>query len=236
MSHTIPSRGAPLPTGRDKTLAVREMFDTIAGRYDLVNRLMTLGMDQRWRCRAIDSLSVGPGTTVLDLGCGTGDLARELRGRGVSTIGTDLSLGMLEAAPEAFPRVQCDAADLSIRGGSVDGVTCGFALRNFTDLPAVLDELARVLRPGGRIALLDVAEPPRALMRIGHSVYFNRVVPLIGGLLSDPDAYAYLPRSVAYLPPTAELLEMVDAAGFHEITRTLLSGGITQLISARRAR
>lgn len=236
MSSTIPAQGAPLPTGQDKTLAVREMFDTIASRYDLVNRLMTLGMDRRWRHRAIDSLSVGRGATVLDLACGTGDMAQELRRRGVSAVGTDLSLGMLGAAPEAFPRAQCDAADLPIGTGSLDGVTCGFALRNFTDLPAVTRELARVVRPGGRIALLDVAEPPNPLMQLGHSIYFNRVVPLIGGLLSDADAYAYLPRSVAYLPPTRELLEIVRRSGFDDITRTLLSGGITQLISARRAR
>ncbi|MCZ7630441.1 MAG: class I SAM-dependent methyltransferase [Microthrixaceae bacterium] len=107
-------------------------------------------------------------------------------------------------------------------------------MRNFTDLAATLAELARVLRPGGRMALLEVAEPPNPLMRLGHSIYFNRMVPVVGGLLSDRDAYAYLPRSVAYLPPTDELLGMVHGAGFTRITRTMLTGGIAQLISAMR--
>lgn len=234
MNTTIPTKYSPLPSGDDKTVAVRQMFDAIAGRYDLVNRLMTFGMDQGWRSHAIDSLAVTQGATVLDLACGTGDMARELEARGVMAIGADLSFGMLAAAPSPFARLQCDSVDLALADGSVDGVTCGFALRNFTNLAATLTELARVLTPGGRIALLDVAEPPNALMRIGHSFYFNRVVPIVGGLLSDRDAYAYLPRSVAYLPPTNELLALVHAAGFAQITRTLLTGGIAQLISAER--
>lgn len=234
MNPTIPAKGSPLPSGDDKTVAVRQMFDSIAGRYDLVNRLMTFGMDQGWRSRAIDSLRVSHGATVLDLACGTGDMARELQARGVTAIGADLSFGMLAAAPRPFARLQCDSVDLALADASVEGITCGFALRNFTDLAATLTELARVLRPNGRIALLDVAEPPNALLRFGHSLYFNRVVPVVGGLLSDRDAYAYLPRSVAYLPPTHELLELVHAGGFEQITRTLLTGGIAQLIAAKR--
>ncbi len=113
--------------------------------------------------------------------------------------------------------------------------TCGFALRNFTDLGATLSELARVVRPDGRIALLDVATPPNPFMAFGHNVYFNKVVPRIGGLLSDPDAYSYLPRSVAYLPPRPELLGLVAEAGFTEVTHQLLSGGISQLITATRS-
>jgi demethylmenaquinone methyltransferase/2-methoxy-6-polyprenyl-1,4-benzoquinol methylase len=211
------------------------MFDVIAPRYDVVNRLMTFRMDVRWRSRTVDVLGLVPGSRVLDLACGTGDLARGLRSRGLVPIGADLSLGMLAAAPEPFPRVQADGTALPLPDASLDGVTCGFALRNFTDLDATLAELARVVRPGGRIALLEVAEPPNPLVRWGHGIYFNAVVPRIGALLSDGDAYAYLPRSVAYLPPTEELLGRIAEAGFASVTRQLLSGGIAQLIWATRA-
>lgn len=231
----IPERGGPLPSGEDKTASVRAMFDVIAPRYDVVNRLMTFRMDLRWRSRTVEVLGLVPGSRVLDLACGTGDLARGLRSRGLLPIGADLSLGMLAAAPEPFPRVQADGTALPLPDASVDGATCGFALRNFTDLDATLAELARVVRPGGRIALLEVAEPPNPLVRWGHRIYFNAVVPRIGALLSDGDAYAYLPRSVAYLPPTEELLGRIAAAGFASVTRQLLSGGIAQLIWATRA-
>ncbi|MFV0317492.1 MAG: ubiquinone/menaquinone biosynthesis methyltransferase [Microthrixaceae bacterium] len=230
----LPGRGDPLPSGDEKTAAVRSMFDTIAGRYDLVNRLMTFGMDVRWRDVAIDSLGLRGAENVLDLATGTGDMALALAERGAVPIGADLSLGMLDAARKPFPRVQCDATALPIPDAALDAATCGFALRNFTDLASTLAEVARVLRPGARIALLDVAEPPNPFMALGHSIYFNRVVPLIGGLLSDRDAYSYLPRSVAYLPPTGELLATVRHAGFESISRQLLSGGISQLITATR--
>jgi len=130
--------------------------------------------------------------------------------------------------------VQGDGLALPFAAGSVDGVVCGFALRNFVALPPMLAELARVVRPGGRISLLDVSVPANPLLRAGHGVYFGRVVPLIGGLLSDGAAYRYLPRSVAYLPAPAELLAMVHAAGFTTVERAQLSTGISQLISATR--
>ncbi len=230
----IPNRRSPLPDGDDKTQSVRAMFDVIAPRYDLVNRLLTFRMDVRWRRVAVASLGLGSGATVLDLACGTGDLCGELTERDMAPIGVDLSFGMLAVAPRTFPRLQADGSSLPLPERSVDGATCGFALRNFTDLDATLGELARVIRPGGRIALLDVAEPPNPLLASGHRLYFNSVVPRIGALISDADAYAYLPRSVAYLPPTAQLLERVSTAGFHHVTRQLLSGGIAQLISATR--
>jgi demethylmenaquinone methyltransferase/2-methoxy-6-polyprenyl-1,4-benzoquinol methylase len=223
-----------LPTGEAKATAVRSMFDAIAPRYDLVNRIMTFGLDVRWRRRTVRTLGMPVGSTVLDLACGTGDLCRELSAAGLRPIGADLSFGMLASARTDAPLVHGDALRLPFPDRAVDAVTCGFALRNFIDLDAFLAEVGRVVRPGGRIALLEVAEPPNRVMRRGHSIYFGKVVPRIGGLLSDKDAYRYLPRSVAYLPEPPALVAAIRAAGFADAERTLLTGGIAQLLSGTR--
>ncbi len=230
----IPRADEPLPTGDDKTRSVQAMFDVIAPRYDLVNRVMTFRMDVGWRRRTVSALGLPPGAVVVDLACGTGDLAADLAERGLVPIGADLSFGMLAAAPRRFARIQSDGAALPMPDASVDGVTCGFALRNFTDLRATFAEMARVVRPGGRIALLEVATPPNPVLRFGHGIYFGQVVPRIGAALSDGDAYRYLPRSVAYLPEPDEMLAMLDDLGFTHVRRTLLSVGISQLITATR--
>ncbi len=224
----------PLPMGEEKVRAVRAMFDTIAPRYDLVNRVMTFRMDVGWRRRAVRSLGLGPAATVVDLATGTGDLCRDLRAAGYRPVGVDLSLGMLRHARTTAPLVQGDALRLPLATSSVEGAVSGFALRNFTELGAVFDELARIVRPGGRIALLDVASPSNPVLRAGHGAYFGHVVPRIGGLLSDASAYRYLPKSVAYLPAPAVMLDRLGAAGFGAIERRLLSGGISQLIVATR--
>jgi demethylmenaquinone methyltransferase/2-methoxy-6-polyprenyl-1,4-benzoquinol methylase len=210
------------------------MFDTIAPRYDLVNRIMTFRLDVRWRRRTMRSLALAPGSRILDLACGTGDLCREAVSAGFLPIGVDLSFGMLLAARTRVPLIHADVLRLPVPDGSVDGATCGFALRNLEDLPPFFAELARVLRPGGRIALLEVAQPPNPLMRLGHSVYFGRVVPKIGGLLSDPAAYRYLPKSVAYLPPKEQMLDELGLAGFTSTRHEWLSGGIARLLTATR--
>lgn len=224
----------PLPQGDEKRTAVRSMFDTIAPRYDLVNRLMTFRMDVGWRRRTVRELGLPAGSLVLDLACGTGDLCRELSEQGARPLGVDLSYGMLAAARTSAPLVQGDLLAMPVRAGSVDGAVCGFALRNLVDLEPFLTELAQVVRPGGRIALLDASTPDNRLMRFGHGLYMGRLVPRIGGLLSDRSAYAYLPRSLAYLPAPEALLEMIDAAGFEQAQRHQLSGGIAQLYVATR--
>lgn len=224
-----------LPEGEEKVTAVRGMFDAIAPRYDLVNRIMTFRMDVRWRRRTVAALGLPTGSRIVDLACGTGDLCRELAIQGHRPLGADLSFGMLAAARTEAPLLQGDALRLPFPDGSVDGATCGFALRNFASLPPFFAELARIVRPGGRIALLEVAEPPNRLLRAGHGVYFGKVVPLVGGLLSDPAAYRYLPRSVAYLPEPAAMLDDLGRAGFADVERTLLSVGIAQLITATRS-
>jgi demethylmenaquinone methyltransferase/2-methoxy-6-polyprenyl-1,4-benzoquinol methylase len=142
---------------------------------------------------------------------------------------------MLASARTDAPLVQADALRLPVADASADGVTCGFALRNVVSLDDLFAELARVVRPGGAIALLDASRPEQPLLRAGHAVYFERVVPVIGGLLSDRDAYAYLPKSMAYLPPPDDMLAMLRRAGFPSARRLQLSGGITQLFAGVRA-
>ncbi len=210
------------------------MFDTIAPRYDLVNRVMTFGLDTRWRRRTVEALGLPEGSLVADLACGTGDLCRALSAAGHYPVGADLSAGMLAEARTDAPLLMADVLRLPVRDGGLDGATSGFALRNVASLEALLAELARTVRPGGRIALLEVAEPRRRLMRWGHRMWFGVVVPRLGGLLSDREAYDYLPRSVAYLPPPGELLEMVRGAGFADASRRTFTGGAAQLLAATR--
>ena len=226
--------GEPLPQGEAKVRAVRHMFDAIAPRYDLVNRVMTLRMDVGWRRATVRSLGLPAGSLVVDVAAGTGDLCRQLQAAGYAPVGVDLSWGMLAHARTTAPLVQADALRLPLPGRSVEGATCGFALRNVADLLAFLAELARVIRPGGRLALLEVAQPDNRLLRRGHALYFNEVMPRLGALLSDGSAYNYLRRSVAYLPAPAELLELLRAAGFPDVERRPLSLGIAQLLTATR--
>jgi demethylmenaquinone methyltransferase/2-methoxy-6-polyprenyl-1,4-benzoquinol methylase len=192
-------------------------------------------MDVAWRRAAVNSLELVAGARVVDLACGTGDLCRTLDDAGYRPIGVDFSAGMLAAARTAAPLVRADAMRLPFADDALDGLTCGFALRNFVDLAAVLAECARVLRPGGRIALIDVSEPTSAPARAVHNLWFRRVVPLVGGLLSDRRAYAYLPASTAYLPPRPELLRIVGAAGFADVSHRTLGAGAAQLITGSRA-
>jgi demethylmenaquinone methyltransferase/2-methoxy-6-polyprenyl-1,4-benzoquinol methylase len=223
-----------LPTGPEKTAHVRAMFDTIAPRYDLVNRVMTFGLDQAWRRRTVAALALPKGAVVLDLACGTGDFSRLGVRRGYRVVGADLSAGMLAANGEGTPVVEADAARLPFPDGTFDGVVCGYALRNFTDLEATLAESARVLRPGGRLAALEVDAPASRLLRAGYDIWFTRAVPVIGAALSDADAYRYLPRSVAYLPPASELRRMLGRAGYSAVGIRPLAGGLSQLVVATR--
>lgn len=223
-----------LPQGEEKVRAVRDMFDTIAPRYDMVNRVMTFRLDVRWRRTAVRRLALPAGSTVLDLASGTGDLCIDLRRVGLRPVSMDLSFGMLSADRSGVPRVQADILRLPVPDGAVDGVTCGFALRNLLDLPTFFAELARVVRPGGRIALLDVGVPHNRLVRAGNDVYFGKVVPRIGALLSDGAAYRYLPKSVAYLPSRDQLVQLLRDAGFPDAEHDQLTGGLTQLMVGTR--
>jgi demethylmenaquinone methyltransferase / 2-methoxy-6-polyprenyl-1,4-benzoquinol methylase len=226
---------ASLPEGAEKSRHVRGMFDAIAGRYDLVNRVMTFGLDVGWRRVAVRELRLPGRARVADLACGTGDLCRELGAAGYRRVGFDFSLGMLARARSDAPLVAADVLRLPLADGSVDGATCGFALRNVVDLDAFFAETARVVRRGGRVALLEAARPEHAVARVGHALYFERIVPLIGGLLSDGRAYRYLPRSMAYLPDAETMLAMMRAAGFHDVRRRTLGAGAAQLLIGTRS-
>ena len=223
-----------LPEGEEKVAAVRDMFDAIAPKYDRLNRIISFRLDVRWRKRAIKDLALPAGSTVLDLASGTGDLCIDLEKAGLRPFSMDLSFGMLASDRSGAPRVQTDILRLPVPDASVDGITCGFALRNLLDLGEFFTELARVVKPGGRIALLDVSTPPNRVLRFGNDIYFGKVVPKIGAALSDGAAYSYLPKSVAYLPEPDELRSMLRSAGFGDATHRQLSGGLTQLMVGTR--
>lgn len=227
---------APLPEGEAKVRAVDDMFDRIAPRYDLLNRMLTFGMDVGWRKRTVAALGLPPRSRIVDIACGTGDLCRELKSAGYVAFGVDRSAGMLAEARTSAPLLRADGLCLPFADGSVDGIVCGFALRNFENLGRFMAESGRVLRDGGRVSLLEVAEPRPRVLRFGHSVYFGRVVPLVGGLVSDRAAYQYLPKSVAYLPPEPEIMRLMVDAGLPDARRTALSMGIAQLLTGTRRR
>jgi demethylmenaquinone methyltransferase/2-methoxy-6-polyprenyl-1,4-benzoquinol methylase len=226
--------GAELPIGERKARAVEEMFDRIAPRYELVNRVMTLGLDAGWRRRAVREMHLQPGARVVDLGCGTGDLCRVLGRAGLRAVGVDMAAGMLARAHTSAPLVRADALQLPLGDGSIDGAISGFALRNVVDIGACFAEAARVIRPGGRAVFLEVSEPPSTLVRRAHALYFRRIVPMIGGLLSDRRAYQYLPASTAYLPSPDELLRLLSGSGFVRCHRVQLGAGAAQLLIGTR--
>lgn len=222
--------------GDEKASAVRSMFDRIAPRYDRVNRIMTFGLDVRWRRRSVRELGLDTGSVVLDIACGTGDLCNDLADAGHHPIGVDFSMGMMQARRTQAQTVQGDALRLPVPDSSVDGVVCGFALRNFVDLAGFFTELGRVVKPGGRIALVDAAEPQNRFARFGHSIYFGKVVPWVGGVLSDKSAYAYLPKSLAYLPPVEQMLADLRSAGFEDAEWDALTLGAAQMLTGTRKR
>ncbi len=224
-----------LPAPEEKAASVRAMFDRIAPRYDRVNRVMTFSADQRWRRELVRRLDIGAGDRVLDLACGTGDFSGICREAGATPVGLDFSRGMLEVAADREPAgdwLQGDALRMPLADGSFEAAVSGFALRNFVSIAPVLHELGRVLRPGGRLGLLEVDRPANSLVRHGHSFYFNRVVPRVGGWIGRDAAYRYLPQSAVYLPSQPELIRMLQEAGFRNIRKRSPMFGAIQSISA----
>jgi demethylmenaquinone methyltransferase / 2-methoxy-6-polyprenyl-1,4-benzoquinol methylase len=208
------------------------MFDSIAPLYDLMNRLMTAGLDQGWR-RAAARAIVRPGDRVLDLCCGTGDLALAGREEGGDVTAVDFSAPMLERARSKSSEIvwlEADALDLPLADASFDAVTIGFGLRNVASAEQGLAEMRRVLTPGGRLAVLDVTRP-RGLLAPFYKVWFDALIPAVGKLLPGGAAFTYLPASVRRFPEPQELARLMDEAGFERIRWRLFAGGIVALHS-----
>jgi demethylmenaquinone methyltransferase / 2-methoxy-6-polyprenyl-1,4-benzoquinol methylase len=213
--------------------AVRTMFDRIAPVYDVMNRVMTVGLDGRWRRLAAEA-AVRPGDALLDGACGTGDLALAGAKAGASHVtGLDFSERMLERARRKSTQIEWVRGDLlalPFDDASFDAATVGFGVRNVADLEQALAELRRVLRPGGRLAILEITHP-RGILRPFFSLWFDRIVPLLGRLLPGGSAYTYLPASVKRFPDAEALVELMRAHGFGEIRLRLLGGSIVALHS-----
>jgi demethylmenaquinone methyltransferase/2-methoxy-6-polyprenyl-1,4-benzoquinol methylase len=210
--------------------SVRSMFDRIAPVYDVMNRVMTAGLDLRWRRLAAEAV-VRPGDRVLDAACGTGDLAIADRKAGASRVtGLDFSERMLERARRKAPLewVQGDMLALPFADATFDAATVGFGVRNVADLELALRELRRVLEPGGRVAILEITQP-RGPLKPFFSLWFDRVVPLLGKVLPGGSAYTYLPASVKRFPSAEGLVELMREAGFGDVRFRLLAGSIVAL-------
>jgi demethylmenaquinone methyltransferase / 2-methoxy-6-polyprenyl-1,4-benzoquinol methylase len=227
------STAAPAETrGRLSEPQVRAMFDRIARVYDLMNSVMTAGLHHRWRERAADLAQVAPGARVLDVATGTGDMAIELArrvGPEGSVIGSDFSEAMLDLAREKSSDVQFEwgnALELPYEDASFDAVTVGFGARNFSDLRLGLSQMARVAKPGGRVVVLEITTPQRPPLSVFFGLWFDRVVPMLGKLAGDPDAYSYLPSSVRRFPAPRELAAEMVAVGLRDVRWILTAGGI----------
>jgi demethylmenaquinone methyltransferase/2-methoxy-6-polyprenyl-1,4-benzoquinol methylase len=230
----------------EKGIFVREMFARIAPRYDLTNRMMTGGLDERWRRRAISLLAPAPGARVLDLCCGTGDLVLGLLKREptLAVTGIDFCPPMLDRARERLAKagrgtvqfVEGDVMAMPFDDASFDGATMGFSLRNVVDVDAALREIARVLRPGARFVNLDVSKAPNKRLKRLFDVYFYGIVPWLGGIVGgSPEAYRYLPNSLTHHPDAPELRERFTRAGFAEAGYLPLMGGTIAIHYGRRA-
>jgi len=218
-------------TGRLPADGVRRMFDRIAPVYDLMNRVMTAGLDRRWRQATIEQV-VRPGDRVLDACCGTGDLAvAAQRGGAAIVVGLDFAERMLERARRKEPAIEWvrgDVLALPFDDGSFDAATVGFGVRNVDDLEAGLQELRRVLRPGGRLGILEITTP-RGVLAPFYRLWFDRVIPLLGRVLPGGDAYTYLPASVRRFPAPEDLAGLLRRCGFAGVRFRVFAGGIVAL-------
>ncbi|HEY3175585.1 MAG TPA: bifunctional demethylmenaquinone methyltransferase/2-methoxy-6-polyprenyl-1,4-benzoquinol methylase UbiE [Candidatus Polarisedimenticolia bacterium] len=211
---------------------IREMFSSIAARYDLLNRVLSLGSDQDWRRRTCDELGISPGEMAADLCCGTGDLALAIARRGARVAGVDFSRGMLAIARgKGVERLaEADCLRLPFRRGTFDLVTVAFGVRNFADLDAGLREIHAVLKPGGRVGILEFAAPPGPVFRRFYLAYLRWVVPSLGAIVSGRrSAYVYLSSSIRGFPDQPKMEGILRAAGFASVTHIDFARGIAAL-------
>jgi demethylmenaquinone methyltransferase / 2-methoxy-6-polyprenyl-1,4-benzoquinol methylase len=246
VSAVVTANGAPATA---KEAQVRSMFDRIAAHYDLMNSVMSAGLHHRWRTRTADLAALKPGDSALDVCCGTGDLAIELKrrvGGGGRVVGVDFSKPMLALAADKSARLdaevdyqQANALELPFEDASFDAATVGFGLRNVADTSRGLLELARVVRPGGRVVILEITTPTRPPLSWFYGLWFDRIVPLLGAIAGDREAYSYLPQSVKRFPPAFELAARMHDCGLERIRYLLLAGGIVAIhagdVSGERA-
>jgi demethylmenaquinone methyltransferase / 2-methoxy-6-polyprenyl-1,4-benzoquinol methylase len=219
----------------DKARWVQGMFGRIASRYDLLNHLLSFNLDKRWRARAVERVSgmLKPGARVLDLCCGTGDILLALNGRGAWILGSDFCHPMLVVAQGKSPGsdfVEADALDLPLKNDSLDLITCAFGFRNLANYDEGLDEVLRVLKPGGAAAILEFSQPTNRVFGALYGFFSTRILPWIGGMVSGSrEAYSYLPESIRKFPSAGDLASQMRRAGFKRVEFERMTGGAVAL-------
>jgi len=225
----------PLPQGEDKKKLVQAMFDDIAPTYEKTNRIISFGLDQKLRKTALKELRAAQGSTVLDFASGTGDFTRMLKSNDINPISCDLSFGMLSNGREIDNPIQCDGTKLPLGDNSVDGVVCGYSLRNFVNLQDTFNEIFRVLKPGARFVAVDITVPKNKAVKFVNQLWFAKTAPKLGWLISkNKGAYEYLPRSTSYLPDNEEISKQLENAGAENIAISPLVLGSLILICATK--
>jgi demethylmenaquinone methyltransferase/2-methoxy-6-polyprenyl-1,4-benzoquinol methylase len=241
-----PSLDVALATPEAKGRYVRRLFATIADRYDLITRLLSFGLDQRWKRRALDLADPRPGQRVLDLACGTGDLALGAASRGADVIGLDITPGMIALARAAAAKTRTpgrtswtvgDMMALPAPAASCDVITAGYGLRNVPDLAGAIAEIHRVLKPGGRLCSLDFDRPENGVVRGVYLTYLTIVGSIVGWVLhGDPDTYRYIPASIRRYPGARAVVKLLESAGFVEVRHVPVLGGLMAIHVATRGR
>ncbi len=226
-----------LPNSADKKYYVQHMFDTIAPRYQIMNTIITFGLDRYWRKKALSKLVIPENSLILDLASGPGELADLLGSRGHRMISLDISREMLLAnRRNKTPKVQADCELLPFPEETFDTLVSAFGMRNFPDLSRAFAEVSRVVKPGGSVFFMDISQPRAVVFRSIHKFYFNNIVPLLGAVLSSKSAYKYLPESIAYLPSQYEIIKLLEQHNIENVSHTSYTFDTVQAFIGVRSR